>query len=328
MPPTIVSCHLPGFAFDCATQGLLGESRRVARRVEGRHVAVVPMECDGERLAELSWHCDTVLAAVSDPRTGYDPQQCLVALQALCSEIQPAAVFLGDDTYSQELTPRLAHRLGGCGAGDVQATDWRDGRIHVTRSVYGGKATAIVRMNRSPAVVWLRARSLAAEPPRETAGGIERRDVTPLLDAAKKVSDPRIVERHEEPSRGVRLEDADVIVSGGRGLGGPEPFEDLKRLAAAMGAEVAVSRAASDAGWAPPSWQIGQTGKKVAPQLYLAIAISGASQHMMGVADAKVIAAVNSDAEAPIFRHCKFGLVEDYRKVVGPLCQKLTEMLS
>ena len=126
----------------------------------------------------------------------------------------------------------------------------------------------------------------------------------------------------------MRLEDAETIVSGGRGLGGPEPFEELKKLADAIGAEVAASRAACDAGWVPPNWQVGQTGKKVAPQLYLAVAISGASQHLMGIADSKVIAAINSDADAPIFKHCSFGLVEDYRKVVGPLAERLATTIS
>jgi len=91
---------------------------------------------------------------------------------------------------------------------------------------------------------------------------------------------------------------------------------------------MAASRAACDAGWVPASWQVGQTGKKVAPQLYLAIAISGASQHLMGIADAKVIAAINRDRDAPIFKHCRFGLVEDYRQVIGPLTEKLARLLA
>ena len=328
MDHTIVSCLLPGFELDGATQGILGESQRTARQIGGRHVCVVAMDCDQARLSELSLHSDVVLLAVNERITDYQPEQCLLTLESLCSKLQPTVVFLGNDTYSQELTPRLAHRLGGSSAGDVQAADWKDERIHVTRSVYGGKATAIVRMNQTPAVVWLRARSFAPEPPRTTPGEVERCDVTLPTDTASDLAATKIVERHEETSQGVRLEDAKIIVSGGRGLGGSEPFEDLKKLAATIGAEVAASRAACDAGWVPPSWQVGQTGKKVTPQLYLAIAISGASQHMMGIADANVIAAINIDADAPIFRHCEFGLVEDYRNVVGPLREKLAGMLS
>ncbi|HEV3136384.1 MAG TPA: electron transfer flavoprotein subunit alpha/FixB family protein, partial [Pirellulales bacterium] len=133
-----------------------------------------------------------------------------------------------------------------------------------------------------------------------------------------------VVSRHIEAKEGVRLEDARLIVSGGRGLGGPEPFKELQALANTMGAQMAASRAACDAGWVPPSWQVGQTGKKVSPALYMAIAISGASQHIMGIADSKVICAINRDPDAPIFKHCRFGLVEDYQKVVGPLRDRLS----
>jgi electron transfer flavoprotein alpha subunit len=140
---------------------------------------------------------------------------------------------------------------------------------------------------------------------------------------------PRI---HEQESSNVkrelqteqRLEEARVIVSGGRGIGGPEPFNDeLKPLADLLGAQLAASRAACDAGWVPPTFQVGQTGKKVTPDLYLAIAITGASQHMAGISEAKNIAAINTDPDAPIFKHCRFGIVEDYRKVVPLLRQKL-----
>jgi electron transfer flavoprotein alpha subunit len=188
----------------------------------------------------------------------------------------------------------------------------------VTRGVYGGKAMAVIALTRLPGVVWLRARAMAPASAR-APGAVERLRLG-------LVADPRVrvVSRHVEAKDGVRLEEARLIVSGGRGLGGPEPFNQLQALAAAMGAQMAASRAACDAGWVPASWQVGQTGKKVAPELYMAIAISGASQHIMGIADAKVICAINRDPDAPIFKHCRFGLVDDYQKVVGPLIDKLS----
>jgi electron transfer flavoprotein alpha subunit len=194
------------------------------------------------------------------------------------------------------------------------------GKLRVTRGVYGGKATAVIALERSPGVVWVRARAMApAEASGRSPGEVERVSV-------ELAAEPRatVIKRHEEAKAGVRLEDARIIVSGGRGLGGPEPFEELKGLADAIGAQMAASRAACDAGWVPPSWQVGQTGKKVAPELYVAIAISGASQHIMGIADSKVICAINTDADAPIFKHCRFGLVEDYKKVIGPLRERLS----
>ena len=137
----------------------------------------------------------------------------------------------------------------------------------------------------------------------------------------------RVVERRREAGGETRLEEARVIVSGGRGIGGPEPFEtELRPLAELLGAQLAASRAACDAGWVPPTWQVGQTGKKVAPDLYLAIGITGASQHMAGISEARQIAAINIDRDAPIFKHCRFGIVEDYRKVVPLLRQKLAEL--
>ena len=138
----------------------------------------------------------------------------------------------------------------------------------------------------------------------------------------------KVTKRQNEATTGIRLEDAQVIVSGGRGLGGPEPFDALRQLADAMKAQMAASRAACDSGWVPPTWQVGQTGKKVAPELYLAVAISGASQHLMGIADAKIVAAINTDPDAPIFRRCQFGLVEDWKKVVGPLTDALINTKS
>jgi electron transfer flavoprotein alpha subunit len=134
----------------------------------------------------------------------------------------------------------------------------------------------------------------------------------------------RVVERKREDSGTARLEDARIIVSGGRGIGGPEPFSnELQLLADLLGAQMAATRAACDAGWVPATWQVGQTGKKVAPELYLAIAISGASQHLAGISEAKNIAAINTDAEAPIFKHCRFGVVGDYRKLVPLIRERL-----
>jgi electron transfer flavoprotein alpha subunit len=134
----------------------------------------------------------------------------------------------------------------------------------------------------------------------------------------------RIIERKVDDPGNVRLEDARVIVAGGRGIGGAEPFStELRRLADILGAQMAASRAACDAGWVPATWQVGQTGKKVAPELYIAIGISGASQHMTGVSEAKNIVAINSDPEAPIFKYCSLGMVADYREVIPLLRSKL-----
>jgi electron transfer flavoprotein alpha subunit len=306
---------------DRAAQGILGAGRRLADALGGRLRAVVLGPADDALVRGAAAVAETVAIADHAQLAEYNPESYLAALAALCKRFQPAAVLLGNDTYGQELAPRLAHRLGGSAASDAVAIAVEGGKLRVTRGVYGGKATAVIALERAPGVIWVRARAMA---PPETAGRSpgEIEKVSVDLPAEPRV---RVVKRHEEAKAGVRLEDARLIVSGGRGLGGPEPFKELQTLADAMGAQMAASRAACDAGWVPPSWQVGQTGKKVAPELYLAIAISGASQHIMGIADAKVICAINTDAEAPIFKHCRFGLVEDYKKVVGPLRDRLSQ---
>lgn len=250
----------------------------------------------------------------------YQPEGTLDALTQICRTLAPRAVLLSNDAYSQEIAPRLAHRLDGSAVGDGTALRLDGESLLVTRQVYGGRAQAVVRLKRTPAVAWLRARSFA--PAGEVLTSSPRHDLTATANDAT-----RVVERKRESQTGARLEDARVIVSGGRGIGGPEGFNtELQPLARLLGAQLAASRAACDAGWVPPTWQVGQTGKKVAPDLYLAIAITGASQHMAGISEAKTIAAINIDPDAPIFKHARFGIVEDYRKVVPLLREKLERM--
>ncbi len=315
--PDVVACLWGRAGIDRAAQGLLGAGRRLADSLGGKLRAVVLGPVDEALVTAAQTVADTVVVVEDELLAEYNPEIFLAALTALCKQIAPQAVLLGNDAYGQELAARLAHRLGGSAAGDAVDIAVADGKLRVTRGVYGGKATAVIALSKSPGVVWLRARAMAPAEAR-AQGEVDRQ----RLGLAE---DPRLrlVSRHVETKEGTRLEEARLIVSGGRGLGGPEPFDLLKSLADAMGAQMAASRAACDAGWVPASWQVGQTGKKVAPELYMAVAISGASQHIMGIADSKVICAINRDPDAPIFKHCRFGLVEDYQKVIGPLTEKL-----
>ena len=308
------------YGMDRAAQGVVGAGQRLQREGGGAlHAVVVGPPAPGmiDALAAL---VDRIVVAGAGELAQYQPEGTLAVLAELLEPLSPGVVLLGNDTYSQEVTPRLAHRLGGSSLADAVAVGLEGGAVRATRSAYGGKALAVYELKRSPAVVWVRARALAPGEPTGRQAAVEEQTI------AMPAASLRIVERKREAQAGVRLEEARVIVSGGRGLGGPEPFEALKTLASTIGAQTGASRAACDAGWVPPSWQVGQTGKKVAPELYLAIAISGASQHLLGMGDSKVIAAVNTDPDAPIFKHCSFGIVEDYRKVVPLLTEKLTEL--
>jgi len=315
----VVICLLnpAGFAgLDRATQGLAGCGRRLAQELGSQLKAIVLSPQSPAIVQEVAKVVDKVIVV---DQGEYQPETALSALANVCSQLSPAAVLFGDDTYSQEITPRLAYRLGGAAVGDVVEFTVHEQALRVSRQVYGGKAQATIELKRTPAVLWTRSRSFASANRLSEPGNITELSLDLSLDTRT-----RIVERKRESQSEQRLEEARVIVSGGRGIGGPEPFNDeLKPLAELMGAQLAASRAACDAGWVPPTLRVGQTGKKVTPDLYLAIAITGASQHMAGISEAKNIAAINTDPDAPIFKHCRFGIVEDYRKVVPLLRQKL-----
>jgi electron transfer flavoprotein alpha subunit len=318
----VVICLFTSTGFDKAAQGLAGAGRRLADELGGQLRAVILGSEAGSLASEVARVADTVAIADQAELAEYQPETYLSALARLCKELSPRAVLLANDTYSQEIAPRLAYRLGGSAVGDGVLVRAEGEALRVSRQVYGGKAQALIELKRSPAVVWLRARSFAPAAPRDEAGAITRASLDIQTDTRT-----RIVERKREGGGEARLEEARVIVSGGRGIGGPEPFlSELKPLADLLGAQMAASRAACDAGWVPPTWQIGQTGKKVTPELYLAIAITGASQHMAGISEAKTIAAINTDPDAPIFKHCRFGIVADYRSVVPLLREKLAAL--
>jgi electron transfer flavoprotein alpha subunit len=323
MSSDVVICLFASNGYDRAAQGVAGAGRDLAGQLGGSLHAVVvgpPEEGTASAVAAVA---DTVTVLDQPELADYQPELSLAALQQACKQLGPAAVLLGSDTASLELTGRLAARLGGSPMSDGTALAVADGAIRVTRSAYGGKAEAVFELKKRPAVVWLRARGFEPAEPSGGEASVEK-TIVELPDSVPA----RIVDRHVEEAEGVPLEDAQVVVGGGRGIGGAEPFDELRQLAEVMTAAVGASRAACDEGWVPPSAQIGQTGKKIAPELYLAIAISGAAQHVLGISDAKAVCAINNDPDAQIFRHSHFGIVEDYRKVVPLLIERLRALTS
>lgn len=242
----------------------------------------------------------------------------LAAFVGLCQATTPTTILLGRTERGRELAPRLAGRLGVSLLQDCQrvALDTENGHLLGTRPVYGGTVLARVRCTTTPQIAAIRPRvytPLAADPARQG-------EVTPIavpLDAS--MARVTILRQAIDESPGVKLEDARIVVAGGRGLGGPEPFAELQELAGMLGAGIGASRAAVDAGWVPGSWQIGLTGKTITPELYVTIGISGASQHMAGCANSKMIVAINTDAEANIFREARYGIVGEWETILPAL---------
>ncbi len=238
------------------------------------------------------------------------------ALAELARELGARAVLLAGDERGGEIGPRLAQRLGGTAITDALAVDVADSQPVWTRPVFGGKALAAVRTTAEPVVATLRRGAFAAAVSTNGTVEVETRpapggaNVVELLEVAP-------------PAAGIAIDQAPVIVSGGRGLGEGESFGELEELAGLLGGAVGASLAAVDAGWAPADRQVGLTGKTVSPDLYFAFGISGASQHLAGIGGAKMVVAVNTDAEAPIFGRARLGVVMDCRRLLPALIEEL-----
>jgi len=242
-------------------------------------------------------------------------------LARLIEKDQPELVIFGMTYDGRDVASRLSARLGTALIANAIDVSARDGSWAIVSPMFGGSllVTTVPRA-KAPTLVLIRPKAVAAEPA-GSAGAPQVETLTDPVDAGKAAA--RVLRRETEKASGPRLEDASVIVSGGRGLGAPENFKMLDELAAELGAAVGASRAVVDAGWKPYSFQIGQTGKTVKPTVYIALGISGAMQHTVGMKGAKTIIAINKDPEAPIFKLADLGVVGDVHKIVPQLIQEV-----
>ena len=239
-------------------------------------------------------------------------------LAKVVAETSPAAVLLASTAEGKEVAARLAVKTGSGVLTDVTDVS-ADGGVSAEQQVFGGSTVVRSAVTTGTPIVTVRPNSVAAEQP---GGSAERVDVAvELPDAAKtaRVTD-RVVEEHGERPE---LTEAAIVVSGGRGVGSGENFAVIEALADALGAAVGASRAATDAGWYPHQHQVGQTGKTVSPQLYIAAGISGAIQHRAGMQTSRTIVAINKDPEAPIFELADFGVVGDLHAVLPAVTEQV-----
>jgi electron transfer flavoprotein alpha subunit len=259
----------------------------------------------------------TVFASADEVFANHLAQPAVHALAGLVEQHGPDLILFPSSYDARDVAGRLQVRTGStlmANATDVLGPD------RARTEILGGTKVVDVELRGpSPRLVLVRPQSFVAERSGGTAEVVEvPADVPDDLKTAERV------ERHEEAASGPRLEDAKVVVAGGRGLGGPDAFEELEKLASAIGnAAVGASRAAVDAGWVPYSYQIGQTGKTVKPEVYLCAGISGALQHLVGMKGAKRIVAITKDADAPILKIADLGVVGDLFKVVPALTEEI-----
>ena len=242
---------------------------------------------------------------------------CIQAVAQLVAASDPAVVLIGATSLGKDIAARLSARLNAPLAMDCVDVRADGDRMVATRPMYGGKVLADVSLNGSPAIVAIRPRAMEAVAA-QGAGEVEK--VAVNLDGTSL----SLVEKHMETGK-VELTEADVVVTGGRGMGGDD-FAVVEALAKALGGAVGASRSAVDEGWRPVSDQVGQTGKVVAPNLYIACGVSGAIQHLAGMASSRVVVAINKDPEAPIFSKCDFGVVGDLFEVIPALTAEIEKL--
>ena len=298
---------------------LLGLAARVA---EGGAIGVTLLGSGASGAAAEAFGFGATRAYSSDDANYevFRSDQWLAAVEAAIEQAQPAVVLLSQTMVGRDLGPRLAFRRHTAAAMDCLRVEMVGGALQVTRPAYGGNALATYAFATAPAVVTVRAKS--QEQPVAAAGATGESVPMPAAGATRT----EVISRDAAAGEGLQIQDASIVVSGGRGLGAPEGFRLVEALADAFGrdrAAVGSSRAACDLGWYPPSQQVGLTGKVVSPDLYVGIGISGASQHMAGCSGAKHIVAINRDREANIFRAARFGIVGDYKLIVPALIEAL-----
>ena len=275
----------------------------------------------------ISYWADKVYVVDSPILKDYQTDSYLAAMQKVMEQASPQVVIFGQNDIGRDLAPRLAFRLETTVTMDCVelAIDSGSKRLLRTKPVYGGNALAVYSGDTNPQIVTIRTKAMTPlEPDASRQGEIVNIDAG-IDDSVIRT---KILDRIEEEVAGIKLEDAEVIVAGGRGIGNPEGFSQLEDLAKVLKAAVGASRPPCDNNWVPDTLQIGLTGKIVAPEVYIAVAISGSSQHLSGCSGSKNIIAINKDAEANIFRQARFGAVGDWKKILPAFTAKLKELLA
>ncbi|AHD05362.1 electron transfer flavoprotein subunit alpha/FixB family protein [Paenibacillus larvae] len=249
----------------------------------------------------------------------YNPEAYLTAIQTVLDQVQPDAIYTGHTAIGKDLAPMIAALLDAGQLSDVTSIRWEGDQVFYTRPIYAGKAFETKVFQNGPYVVTVRPNNIPAAEPADAKGELVETSYsapslkTVIQDVIKKTSGK------------IDLSEAKVVVSGGRGVKSADGFKPLEELADILGGAVGASRGACDAGYCDYSLQIGQTGKVVTPELYIACGISGAIQHLAGMSQSKVIIAINKDPEAPIFKVADYGIVGDLFEVVPLLIEEFKQ---
>jgi electron transfer flavoprotein alpha subunit len=311
------------------TLELLGVGRKLADDLGEELAAVLIGEKVGNLAEEaIRFGADNVYVIESPLLKDYVTDSYVAAMEKLCQQVKPNILLMGQNAVGRDLGPRLAFRLDTGLTTDCLELKIDSGtKLMVqTKPVYGGNALAeIVCEQTKPQMSTVRPKCM--EPLEKDDS---RKGEVVAFDAGLDAAAIRVkwLEKVKEEVEGVKLEEAEVVVCGGRGMGGPEAFDQLVDLAKLLGGAVGATRPPCDSGWVPATTQVGLTGKLVTPTLYIGVALSGASQHLAGCSGSKNMIAINKDPDANIFGVCQYGVVGDYKKILPPFINKVKELLA
>ncbi len=311
------------------TTELLGAGRKLADAL-GEELSAVLI---GEKVSDVAeeairFGADKVYVIEGSVFKSYVTDSYAGALEKLCQQASPNILLMGHTAMGRDLAPRLAFKLGtGLTTDCLELSIDPDTKLMLqTKPVYGGNAVAVIVCEETkPQMATVRPKS--QEP---LARDDSRKGEVIPFDAGVDESAVKVkwLEKVKEEVEGVKLEDAEVVICGGRGMGSPEAFGQLEELAKLLGGAVGATRPPCDSGWLPATSQVGLTGKLVTPTLYIGVALSGASQHLAGCSGSKNMVAINKDPEANIFGVCQYGVVGDYKKVLPPFIEKVKELIA
>ena len=301
---------------------LASTARKLADQL-GEEVAAVLCGSGVEALAAAlgKYGVDKVFVADSPALEPYTTDAHATAVAKIVKENDPSILLLGASAQGKDLSAALVGKLATGMATDCTDVKIADGKLLAIRPMYAGKCFGEVVVSGTPQMASLRPNVFTIVENAKAAAVAK-------FDAGLGEAKTKVLEVQKEAAGKIDVAEANVIVSGGRGMKGPEGFGILEELAAVLGAAVGASRAAVDAGWRAQIDQVGQTGKVVSPNLYIACGISGAIQHLAGMSSSKYIVAINKDAEAPIFARADYGVVDDLFKVIPAFTGEVKKLLA
>ena len=324
----LVHCEVTNGKLAPIATELLGAGSRLASEL-GQELSAVLIGSDSSKVAQEAVACGAnKVYVVDEPSLNEQSiEPYLLVMEKVVQQVLPAIILVGQTSTGRDLAPWLAFRLNTGATMDCMALeiDPATKRLMMTRPVYGGNAQAVQVCGTDPQIVAVRSKAMTPAEKNENAQG-QIITIEAGIDAGSLKTS--VVERKIEAEAGIKLEDARVIVTGGRGIGSADGFQQLEEIAGLLNGAVGATRPPCDAKWISDNHQIGITGKIVSPDLYIAIALSGASQHLSGFFSSKVIVAINKDPEANIFKVADYGIVADWKEALPAFTAKLKEVLG